>query len=101
MKRIFAVISIAIASAGAQAQHVSDNSLFFLPTAYTMEQGTHQISSFELLFLQYSYALTPSTHFSAFNMFPITANAVRNSLSIGENTGDMLFIPVVRGTYEF
>jgi hypothetical protein len=82
MKRIVSILLVLFA-ADIQAQNTSDNSLFFLPTAHTMEKGTHQVSSFELLFLQYSYAITSTTHISAFSMFPITAEAVTNSFSIG------------------
>lgn len=82
MKRILS-ITLVVVAANLNAQNASDNSLFFTPTAYTMEQGTHQVSSFELLFLQYSYAATSSTHISAFSMFPITSDAVANSFAVG------------------
>lgn len=66
----------------ATAQQAS-NGLFVLPTAYTLPKGTHSVSSYELIFLQYSYSLTNTTHISAFSVFPFTAEAFTNSLAVG------------------
>ncbi len=78
---LLAALILGIASS-ASAQQAS-NGLFVIPTAYTLPQGTHSVSSYELVFLQYSYSLTNSTHISAFSMFPFTADAFTESFAIG------------------
>jgi hypothetical protein len=69
-----------LSTAGAQQ---ASNGLFVLPTAYTLPKGTHSVSSYELILMQYSYSLTNTTHISAFSMFPFTAEAFTSSLAIG------------------
>lgn len=52
-----------------------DHELFIMPTAYTMKEGMAYFSDYELLWLNYTYAITNSTHLSVFSMFPFTADA--------------------------
>lgn len=59
-----------------------DHELFFMPTAYTMEQGRAYFSDYELFFLNFTYAPTSSTHIGAFILFPITSS-FGESFSIG------------------
>ncbi len=49
-----------------------DNELLLMPTAYTMPEKNSYFSDYELLLLNYSYAVTSSTHLSAFSFFPVT-----------------------------
>jgi hypothetical protein len=49
-----------------------DNELFIMPTAYTMPVSNSYFSDYELIFLNYSYAVTPTTHISILSLFPIT-----------------------------
>ncbi len=61
----------------------ASNGLFAMPTAYTLPKGTQSVSSYELVFLQYSYSLTNTTHISAFSVFPFTVEAFTNSFAVG------------------
>ncbi len=56
---------------GRRGYQVGDHELLIMPTAYTMEQGQSYFSSYELVFLNYSYAPSNSTHIGAFTLFPI------------------------------
>jgi len=55
------------------AYRVGDHELFIMPTAYTMEAGQFYFTNYELLFLNYTYAPTNTTHLGAFTLFPIVA----------------------------
>jgi len=59
-----------------------DHELLLMPTAYTMPEKTSYFSDYELLLLNYSYAVTSSTHLSAFTFFPITTRFYE-SLTLG------------------
>ncbi len=67
----------------ARAQNAAANGLFLVPTAYTQPQGTHSISSYELVLLQYSYSITNTTHISALSYFPVTVDLITESFTIG------------------
>jgi hypothetical protein len=56
----------------AQEYQVSDHELLLMPTAYTMEQGKSYLTDYELFLLNYTYAISPSTHLGVFTLFPIT-----------------------------
>jgi hypothetical protein len=77
---IFAVSynSLAQESSGSETVHYiyqpGDHELFLMPTAYTMEQGSAYFSSFELIFLNFTYAPTSTTHIGAFFLFPVTSS---------------------------
>ena len=51
-----------------------DHELLLMPTAYTMEKGQSYFEDYELIFINFSYAATNSTHISLFSMFPITTD---------------------------
>ena len=74
MKISNVIISCAILISGliAQEYQVGDHELLIMPTAYTMEAGQSYFSDYELVFLNYTYAVTPSTHLGIFTLFPIT-----------------------------
>ncbi|MFA6979148.1 MAG: hypothetical protein WC209_07455 [Ignavibacteriaceae bacterium] len=55
-----------------QSYSPGDNELLLMPTAYTMPEKNSYFSDYELLLLNYSYAVTSSTHLSAFSFFPVT-----------------------------
>ncbi len=59
-----------------------DNELIMMPTAYTMPAGNSYFSDYEVFFLNYSYAITSSTHLSIFSLFPITT-AFYETLTFG------------------
>lgn len=79
MKKIyFILIALAIVSLGfAQNDNLgfkaADQSVLTMPTAYTMPKGTHAFTSFEVILMQYSYALTDYAHLSAGMAFPVTS----------------------------
>lgn len=56
--------------------NAADQSVMLLPTAYTMPAGTHALTSFEILLLQYSYSVTDRLHASAGMVFPITTDMI-------------------------
>jgi len=60
----------------------ADQSLFVLPTAYTMPKGTSALTSYEILILQYAYAPVENLHISAGTVFPIHPELLR-SLTLG------------------
>lgn len=60
----------------------ADHELLLMPTAYTMPENTSYFSDYELLLLNYSYAITSSTHLSAFSFFPVTTKFYE-SFSVG------------------
>lgn len=63
-----------------------DHELLIMPTAYTMEQGSGYFSSYEIFFLNFTYAMTSSTHIGAFFLFPITDDFLESiTLGIKQN----------------
>jgi len=48
-----------------------DNELLLMPTAYTMPESNSYFSDYELFLLNYSYAVSSSTHIGVFSLFPI------------------------------
>jgi hypothetical protein len=49
-----------------------DNELLLMPTAYTMPVNNSYFSDYEVILLNYSYAVSPTTHLSIFSLFPVT-----------------------------
>jgi hypothetical protein len=70
--RIFTLCAVLVTGIQAQEYQVGDHELLLMPTAYTMESGQSYFSDYELVFLNYTYAVTPSTHLGIFTLFPIT-----------------------------
>lgn len=62
--------------------YAADQSVFVMPTAYTMPRGEHALTSFELILVQYSYSASDRLHISAGSIFPVTSDALR-SFSLG------------------
>jgi hypothetical protein len=61
-------------SADAEYEYqIGDHELFIMPTAFTMKAGQFYFANYELIFLNYTYAPTNSTHIGAFTLFPIVA----------------------------
>jgi hypothetical protein len=58
--------------------HSADQSLFVMPTAFTMPRGSSVLTSFEFLILQYTYAPTDRLHLSLASIFPITFDLLRS-----------------------
>jgi hypothetical protein len=59
-----------------------DHELLLMPTAYTMEKGQSYFEDYELFFINFSTAVTNSTHLSLFSLFPITTDFLE-TLSLG------------------
>jgi len=55
----------------------ADQSLMTMPTAYTMPQGQSSLTDFEVLLVQYSYALTNIFHISGGMVFPMSAELLK------------------------
>jgi hypothetical protein len=70
--RIFFLCAVLVVGLHAHEYQVGDHELLFMPTAYTMEVSQSYFSDYELVFLNYTYAVTPSTHLGIFTLFPIT-----------------------------
>lgn len=49
-----------------------DNELLLMPTAYTMPVKNSYFSNYEIFLLNYSYAITSTTHLGVFSLFPVT-----------------------------
>ncbi len=58
----------------AQAYQVGDHELFLMPTAETMPKGSSYVAIYELILMNYTYALTPGTHIGVFSIFPVTTH---------------------------
>lgn len=71
-KIVFAVLLFLPLNLNSQNYSPGDNELLLMPTAYTMPEKDSYFSDYELLLLNYSYAVTSSTHLSAFSFFPVT-----------------------------
>ena len=76
MKLSSAIIFSALLLTGLYAQEYQpgDHELLIMPTAYTMEKGQSYFSDYELVFLNYSYAVSSGTHLAVFTLFPVTAD---------------------------
>lgn len=57
---------------GAQIFKPGDHELIYMPTAYTMPAKHGYFTDYELLFLNFTYAVTSSTHIGALLFFPIS-----------------------------
>ncbi len=79
MKIVLIVVLLCILSilSAGQEYMSGDQSLLLFPTAYTMPQGSYAFTSFELLIMQFTAALTNSTHLTAVSVFPINMDMLR------------------------
>lgn len=59
-----------------------DQSLIFMPTAYTMPKGSLSLTNYELFFVQFAGAPTNYTHISVFSLVPFF-NGATDSFSVG------------------
>lgn len=59
-----------------------EHDLFIMPTAFTLEKGQSYFTNYELFFINYGFAVTPSTHLAVFSLFPVTGDFVE-TVSIG------------------
>jgi len=83
MKRL--IILLVLLSSGsllASDYQVGDHELFLMPTAYTMPKGSAYFTDYELFFLNYTRALTPTTHVGVFSLFPVTTHFLK-TLTLG------------------
>ncbi len=75
MRRVILIglfILISHVHVNAQEYHPGDHELLLMPTAYTMPKGGSYFSDYELFFLNYTIAVTRTTHIGALTLFPIT-----------------------------
>jgi len=56
-----------------------DHELFFMPTAYTMPKGSSYFSDYEVLILNYTYAVTSRTHIGVFSFFPMNKEVLETA----------------------
>ena len=59
-----------------------NQSLMIMPTAYTMPRGSSYFTDSELFIIQYTYALTNTTHISGGMIFPLSTELYQ-SFSVG------------------
>lgn len=72
------LIAVTALSADNAAQFLAaDQSLMTLPTAYTMPKGRSALTNFELVLMQYSYAITDRAHLSAAMVFPFNKDMIK------------------------
>ena len=67
----------------AQEYKIGAHDLFIMPTAYTIPKDSFYFSSYELLFMAFSYSPTNSTQLVIFSFFPINTTAVSNTFTLG------------------
>jgi len=68
------------------AYRPGDHELLLMPSAYTMQKGQSYFSDYELVLINYTYAITSRTHLSVFSLFPITSDFIRTlTLGIKQN----------------
>jgi hypothetical protein len=78
---LFAILTLC-AQVENEPYYAADQSLLFMPTAYTMPQGTSALTDYEVVILQYSYAISNRAHLSAMSAFPVSKELLR-SFTIG------------------
>lgn len=61
---------------------VGDHELLLMSTAYTMPSSNSYFTVYEVVFLNYVYALSNTTHIGAFTLFPIVSEALE-TLTLG------------------
>ncbi|GAB4173513.1 MAG: hypothetical protein Kow00108_08320 [Calditrichia bacterium] len=59
-----------------------EHDLLLMPTAFTMEKGQSYLTNYEVAFLNYTYAVTNTTHLALFSLFPVTKDFTE-TISIG------------------
>lgn len=62
--------------------YAGTQSVFVLPTAYTMPKGSSSLTDYEVVFLQYAYAASDRVHLSAAMVFPFNTDMVK-TFSLG------------------
>lgn len=68
---------------GSGSYQPGDHELIFMPTAYTMPSGEGYFSDYELIFLNFTFAPTGSTHIGFFTGFPISGTFVEETFTLG------------------
>ncbi|TFG99137.1 MAG: hypothetical protein E4H13_09160 [Calditrichales bacterium] len=73
MKKLFAIVIIFVLTIAGSAQEyqAGDHEMFLMPTAMTMPEGNSYLTDYELVLLNYTYAVTSTTHIGVFSLFPI------------------------------
>ncbi len=84
MKKISILLFLSIFSQAIYSQDykVGDHELLAMPTAYTMPAGNAYFTDYELILLNYSYAISDRTHLGIFTLFPFTIDFIE-TFSIG------------------
>lgn len=84
MKRVLPILFLCLFGTISSAREYTpgDHELIFMPTAYTVPAGHSYFSDYQILFLNYTYAPTNSTHLGIFTLFPITTDFLQ-SLTFG------------------
>ena len=76
---ILLVVILSMTNLIAQEYQVGDHELLLMPTAFTMEKGKSYISDYELVFLNYTYAVSSRTHLGVFTLFPVTKDFIETT----------------------
>lgn len=80
MRKIFLYLLLIVPVCSlSQEYQVGDHELLFMPTAYTMNQGSSYFSFYELFFLNFVYAPTHTTHIGLFTLFPVTSEFIETA----------------------
>ncbi len=87
MKTFAFFISFLLFSAAFYSQEnsysIGDHELMAQPTAYTMPQGNSYFTVYEGFILNYTYAVSSSTHLGLLVAFPITVDLITDSFTLG------------------
>jgi len=76
MKKYVIMLGIIFIAAflNADGYQAGDDNLLIMPTAYTMEAGQLYFSDYELLFIDYHFAITSNISLGCASLFPITTH---------------------------
>ena len=81
-KKLFIAIALlalvlALAAQAIPEYSPGDQSLMLVPTAYTMPAGSHAITNYEVVVIQYAYAFPTNTHVSIMSVMPVWSDFVQ------------------------
>lgn len=83
---VLVVVLLLVTSLFGREYRAGDHELFIMPTAYTMPAGSFYFTDYELVFLNFTTALTNRTHAGFFTLFPITKDFLETfSLGLKHN----------------
>ena len=75
-------LALALSAQATLGYRPGDQSLMFVPTAYTMPGNSNAITDYEVVFIQFTHAFESNTHVSIMSAMPVTSDFVK-SITLG------------------